>query len=347
MTTADLSQRNNKSNGLKVFKTQDDQYYVESSEGKICYRVSGNNGSKSCSCGDYTNGIAKDPGFVCKHILAVINGNGNIRNVDIVQNQVPRLDERFIIKIKAKEFVLYTGLLDLAHQKGMRKMIVEAIQFPTKDNKMEAICKAIVESKDGDVFTEVADANPLNVNRMVAEHILRVAATRAKARALRDFTNIGMTCLEELGDLDDQSEDDPGKSKARARRENTTNQAPPKQEQQRGGATTDDRRNQADKGKEAAKEAARDAEADSKPSDTGAKALGEKEKNQKVADTPAQKGQIRPSEAQIKAIEKLAERRGINGENLVKIFTDKFQKPYLEINADEAKNFIKHLQQAA
>jgi len=30
-----------------------------------------------------------------------------------------------------------------------------------------------------------------------------MASTRAKARAFRDMDNIGMTCLEELGDLSD------------------------------------------------------------------------------------------------------------------------------------------------
>jgi hypothetical protein len=59
-----------------------------------------------------------------------------------------------------------------------------------------------VESQNGEAFTEIGDANPKNVNKQIAEHVLRMAATRAKARALRDFTNIGMTCLEELGDLD-------------------------------------------------------------------------------------------------------------------------------------------------
>lgn len=114
----------------------------------------------------------------------------------------PVLDERFITTIKGKEFVLYAGLLDLAHQKGLKGIIVEAIQYPTKDNGMEGICKAIVESQNGEEFTEIGDANPSNVRPLIAAHVLRMAATRAKARALRDFTNIGMTCLEELGDLD-------------------------------------------------------------------------------------------------------------------------------------------------
>ncbi len=350
MTTKDISQRNDRSNGLKVFQTPDGQYYVESSEGKICYRVTGNNGSKSCTCGDFTSMIAKDPSFVCKHILAVINGNGNIRKVDVLQNVVPKLDERFITKIKAKEFVLYSGLLDLAHQKGIRRMIVEPVQFPTKDNKMEAICKATVESMNGELFVEIADANPLNVNRMVAEHILRVAATRAKAWALRDFTNIGMTCLEELGDFDDVADDDPGRHRNKSRRETRTeapvietrNQAPPK-EQHKGGATADDRRKEDHHAK---KEIGKEAEPGNAP-DAGAKAIGEREKDQKAPDPKTAEGQVKPSEAQIKAIEKLAERRGINGEQIVKMFTEKYQKPYEHINASEAKGFIRHLQQAA
>ena len=114
----------------------------------------------------------------------------------------PVLDERFISSIKGKEFVLYAGLLDLAHQKGIKSIHVEAMQYPTKANGMEGICKAFVESQNGEEFTEIGDANPKNVNKQIAEHVLRMAATRAKARALRDFTNIGMTCLEELGDLD-------------------------------------------------------------------------------------------------------------------------------------------------
>ena len=118
-------------------------------------------------------------------------------------NSQPVLDERFIMTIKGKEFVLYSGLLDLAHQKGLKGIIVEAVQFPTKANGMEGICKAVVESKDGEEYVEIGDANPANVRPLIAAHVLRMAATRAKARALRDYTNIGMTCLEELGDLDD------------------------------------------------------------------------------------------------------------------------------------------------
>ena len=56
----------------------------------------------------------------------------------------------------------------------------------------------------------------MNCNAKVAKHIIRMASTRAKARCLRDMTNIGMTCLEELGDIAEAigAEDEMGKTTA-------------------------------------------------------------------------------------------------------------------------------------
>ena len=352
MKSNDIATRNGKSNGMKVFRVQDGQFYVESAEGKICYKVIVNNGTKSCSCGDYINRIDKDPTFLCKHILAVINGNGNIRNVEVVKTEKPKLDERWISEIEGREFVKYPGLLDLGHQKGIMKIDVDPLQYPTKDNGMFAICKALVVSEDGRIFTDVGDANPENCSSKVRKHLLRMASTRAIARALRSYTNIGMTCLEELGDLN-EIENDSGKSKTRPRREvkaeavntETITQAPPKQEQQKGGATADEQRTQPDKKTKEKKEPGQ--ETISKSSTAGVNAPAEKKNDKKAPDTKGEEGQVKPSEAQIKAIEKLAERRGINGEQIVKIFTDKYQKPYEQINSAEAKEFIRHLQQAA
>lgn len=113
-----------------------------------------------------------------------------------------RLDQRFIKSLKGKDFVLYNGLLDMGHQIGIKSILVVPVQFPTKENGVEAICKAEIIDVYGRSFTEIGDANPKNVNSHIAVHVLRMAATRAKARALRDMTNIGMTCLEELADID-------------------------------------------------------------------------------------------------------------------------------------------------
>ena len=113
----------------------------------------------------------------------------------------PKLDDSFIKKIDDKDFVLYSGLLDVAHQKNLSSVDVELIQFPSDENKHTAICRAKVETVDGKKFSDIGDANPQNCNSKVARHLIRMASTRAKARAFRDMDNIGMTALEELGDL--------------------------------------------------------------------------------------------------------------------------------------------------
>jgi hypothetical protein len=133
----------------------------------------------------------------------------------------PKLDDRFIMRIEGREFVKYPGLLDLAHQKGISRIEVEALQFPVKENGSVAICKAVVVSKEGDSFSDIGDASPENVNSRIVKHLLRMASTRAIARALRSFTNIGMTCLEELADIDEAEE-----APKKARKTNAPPKAP-------------------------------------------------------------------------------------------------------------------------
>lgn len=209
MNPDQLVQRTSKSLNLKVFKVDNGCYYVENSAGKICYKVMLDEGVKDCTCPDYQKHINRDPDFRCKHIIAVLNSNGDPENVKFLRRHKPKLDKQFITQFQGKDFVLYSGLLDLAHQKGILRINVDVEQFPTDENDYVAVCKAIVESVTGEEFIEWGDANPKNVNRKVAAHILRMAATRAKARALRDFTNIGMTCMEELGGADDVEETPP------------------------------------------------------------------------------------------------------------------------------------------
>ncbi|OZV10761.1 hypothetical protein CIW83_18240 [Tissierella sp. P1] len=110
-----------------------------------------------------------------------------------------KIDERFIVDLKGKQFVTYEGLLDLAHQKGLLSMFVEIIQIPSKENDMTAICKATAKTENG-IFQDIGDAGPNSTNSMIKPHIIRMASTRAKARALRDLTNVGMTAIEELGE---------------------------------------------------------------------------------------------------------------------------------------------------
>ncbi len=107
------------------------------------------------------------------------------------------INEKFIINLQGKSYVTYEGLLDLAHQNNLKSLVVELIQVPTPENNMTAICKATATTENGS-FTDIGDASPQSVNSTIIPHIIRMASTRAKARVLRDLTNVGMTAIEEL-----------------------------------------------------------------------------------------------------------------------------------------------------
>jgi hypothetical protein len=103
-------------------------------------------------------------------------------------------------KVGEKEVVTYAGVLALAHDDGLRSIRTTLVQIPNKENDQTAIVTATVRTNKG-VFAGIGDANPGNVNRRIAPHLIRMAETRAKARALKDSVNVGIVALEELGEL--------------------------------------------------------------------------------------------------------------------------------------------------
>ncbi|MCC6962543.1 MAG: hypothetical protein IT585_04755 [candidate division Zixibacteria bacterium] len=117
-------------------------------------------------------------------------GNGNLVTTIEVKDERGRV-------VETKEVVTYAGLLNRAHQEGLKKVSTELIQAPSKGNEMTAICMAEVVTDKG-TFRDYGDANPANVDSMIVPHIIRMAATRAKARAFRDAVNIGVVAIEEL-----------------------------------------------------------------------------------------------------------------------------------------------------
>jgi len=113
--------------------------------------------------------------------------------------------KEFIVERQGKTFVLYAGLLDLAHQNGLKSIRTELVQVPSEANNRIAIVTAtVVLEKEGveRTFTGIGDAAPNNVAPMMLTCLLRMAETRAKARALRDSVNVGVTAFEELGEED-------------------------------------------------------------------------------------------------------------------------------------------------
>lgn len=131
-----------------------------------------------------------------------------------------RVDKtRFVIQQQGRDHVLFSGLIDALHQLSLGFFSVDTRieQLPTPDNGHQAVCSALVRVYDPDnpdvvrrSCSGIGDASPANVNRMMANALIRMAETRAKARALRDLLNVGMVAFEELGpQTDDQPERQP------------------------------------------------------------------------------------------------------------------------------------------
>ena len=320
MTAQEIQKRSERAQQLRVLQINETAFYVESAEGKICYKVTLSDNEVSCTCGDYSRNSKTDANFRCKHILAIFNTEqGQIFKTKFLDKKTIKLDEKFITTIEGKDFVKYPGLLDLGHQKGISKLLVDIVQIPTKENSNFAICKAEVVSQTGQIFTDIGDASPTNCNSKVAKHLLRMASTRAIARALRSFTNIGMTALEELADLKDVT----GKKAPRTRSGQTR--------------------------KPAAKPKTKDARGETK-------APAQKKQEEPPAKTQQQKkqepvkgqaGDPAMSEAQKRAVFNLSRRRGISVEDLEAMVAEHHDSTLEDLSSKDASAFIRTLQQAA
>lgn len=115
------------------------------------------------------------------------------------------MKKEFIVERQGRHFVLYAGLLAEAHAQGLQAIRTELLQVPSGENHQVAICRAeVVMVREGQerVFTGIGDAAPNNVAPAMQTCLIRMAETRAKARALRDAVNVGVAALEELGEAD-------------------------------------------------------------------------------------------------------------------------------------------------
>lgn len=114
------------------------------------------------------------------------------------------------------EHIRYPGLLDTAHKLRLVGIETELLQKPEDSETGTAIVRAKVtiiatDHSTGEYLTGtdgsyiyanyygIGDANENNVSRNIVPHLIRMAETRAKARALRDAINIGETAEEEKG----------------------------------------------------------------------------------------------------------------------------------------------------
>ena len=117
------------------------------------------------------------------------------------------IPDEFKMTRQGKTMVLYAGLLNEAHNR-LSEIDTELQQVPSNENGQVAIVKAWVKLRNPEdgterVFGGIGDASPENVNRNIAPHIIRMAETRAKARALRDALNVHAEILEDAPESPD------------------------------------------------------------------------------------------------------------------------------------------------
>ena len=112
----------------------------------------------------------------------------------------PGIDPRFLTYLHGKPFIKYVGLLALAHARGLVSLKARFISVTPE----LALAEAEATFADGQTFSECADSTPQNVPAHIRPHFARMSLTRAKARALRDALNIGITALEEIDASDEE-----------------------------------------------------------------------------------------------------------------------------------------------
>jgi hypothetical protein len=350
-TVQEVQKRNNKAQNLRVIQVlEGGDYFVSSEEGLILYKVTYVDGEgNSCTCGDFAKGSKNDPQFKCKHILAVMNCEHDTEKARFLEKAQPKIDPRFIVQIDGQDFVKFAGLLNLSHQKKLTNLEVEILQYPNKENEKTAICKAHAKTAFGESFIDVGDANPMNCNSKVSKHLIRMASTRAKARALRDLTDIGLTCLEELGDLDEviANEEKGTAQKGRVKPfpkkivKGDTSTVDPNNGDGKATVSTVDSKAAKEQVKESQKEEKK-ITPDKQPETRVSEKSGNNDKGKVKAKTPPPK----MSEAQHRAIMNLSRRRGISIEELEKMATETYGVPLANISPSDASSFIRQLQQS-
>jgi hypothetical protein len=157
----------------------------------------------------------------------------------VTRNDIRELSDEFrqkyVVDVQGKDFVLFDGLMALAHAEGpntpIRGIRTTILQMPTPPKvrnieeerdeidpntgkvrtlkyitsdyesygefEMTCVVQAEVTDKNGNVWTGIGDASPNSVSKRLTPALIRMAETRAIGRALRMMLGVG-TMVEEL-----------------------------------------------------------------------------------------------------------------------------------------------------
>lgn len=123
------------------------------------------------------------------------------------------INPTYIIENRGKKYVLYAGLLDAAHRNGLRGITTNLVQVARPDNGDITIVTAVV-TMDGDgpderhIYTGHGEVGKRDTP-IALQNPIRMAETRAKARAFRDALNASEYVLEGDEDGDRPTPEDP------------------------------------------------------------------------------------------------------------------------------------------
>ncbi len=120
---------------------------------------------------------------------------------------------KYIVNVQGKDFITFPGLLAEAHNQGLSEITTEIVTPLDLNNPIVKATVKLSKIEGNQIrnssYTGYGDANSNNVAKKVAGALIRMAETRAIARALRFACNIDMTALEEIGVADDEVETAP------------------------------------------------------------------------------------------------------------------------------------------
>ena len=125
------------------------------------------------------------------------------------------IPKKYIINRQGKDYVLYAGLLNAAHDNGLRGITTNLVQVGSPSNGNVTIVHAVITMADPDApektltFTGLGEVNHAKDTPIALSVPVRMAETRAKGRAFRDALNASDYTLEGEDDGDHPAPEHP------------------------------------------------------------------------------------------------------------------------------------------